>query len=76
MNTSIIISSSTFLIGSILVSLGILVLICTSVLINNLLAKYWKTVKIVVWDHKDYEDQYPEEPTIDINPPQSKQQKS
>jgi hypothetical protein len=46
MEASTIIGTATFLIGAILVSLGLLTLVITAIAINNLLVKYWKPVKL------------------------------
>jgi hypothetical protein len=40
------------LVGSILVSLGFLVVLSVTILINNLLAKYWKPIKLWTWEYK------------------------
>jgi hypothetical protein len=58
-------AASVFLIDSILLSLGILVLICGTILVNNLLAKYWKPVKLWTWDYKFIEVPIQEEPKIE-----------
>ena len=42
--------AAVFLAGSILTALGIVVLIAAMVVINNLLAKYWKPVRIFTAD--------------------------
>lgn len=39
-------SASNFLVGSVLLSVGLLVLIASAVAINNLLHKYWKPVTL------------------------------
>ena len=39
-------SASNFLVGSILLSVGILVFVAAAVAINNLLFRFWKPVKI------------------------------
>ena len=45
MDTSTIMSCATFLIGTILVGLGMIILTVTGLLINNFIVKYWKPVK-------------------------------
>jgi len=40
-------SASNFLVGSILLSVGILVFVAAAVAINNLLFRFWKPVKIL-----------------------------
>ena len=52
-------SASVFFIDSILLSLGTLVLLCLVILVNNLLAKYWKPVRLYYWEYR-YLD-YPED---------------
>jgi len=39
----------TFTIASLLISIGVIFLSLTVILLNNLLHKYWKTVKLVEW---------------------------
>lgn len=46
-------SSAEFLVGSILMGLGLCVIAVTLVFINNILAKYWKPVKIWVPKYMD-----------------------
>lgn len=45
MDTSTIIGCATFLVGTILASLGLLVMVTTGLLINNWIVKYWKPIK-------------------------------
>jgi len=42
-------NASEILSGIILLSFGLLVMATTLVIINNILAKYWKTVNLVTW---------------------------
>jgi hypothetical protein len=42
--------AGTFLIGSVLVMLAILVIVATTLLINTLLSKFWKPVRIFTAD--------------------------
>jgi hypothetical protein len=59
-------SASTFLVGSILVSLGFLVVISVTILVNNLIAKYWKPIKLWTWEYKFVEMPVnQEEPKLD-----------
>jgi hypothetical protein len=44
--------AATFLAGSILTSIGFVIVIGAVIVINNLLSKYWKPVQIIKW----YED--------------------
>lgn len=40
-------SAATFLISSILLSLGLLTFIVVAVVVNNILTKFWKPIKIL-----------------------------
>ena len=42
-------SASIFLVGSILISLGMIVLVSAIVFVNNIIAKFWKPVKIYAY---------------------------
>ena len=42
-------AASIFLVGSILLSLAMLVLVSAVVLINNIISKYWKPIKIYAY---------------------------
>jgi hypothetical protein len=42
-------SASVFLVGSVLISLGMIVLVSAIVLVNNIIAKFWKPVKIYAY---------------------------
>jgi hypothetical protein len=42
-------ATSIFLVGSILLSLAMLILVSAVVLINNIIHKYWKPVKIYAY---------------------------
>ena len=44
-----VIQASVFLVGSILISLGGLVLLATAVLINNIFSRYWKPVRLYTY---------------------------
>ena len=67
-------SASTFLVGSILVSLGFLVMLSVTILVNNLLAKYWKPVKIWTWDYKFVEVPIQQQEEPKLEPVEEKQQ--
>jgi hypothetical protein len=45
MDTTTIMSCATFLIGTILVGLGAIILTASGLLINNFIVKYWKPVQ-------------------------------
>ena len=45
MDTTTIMSCATFLIGTILVGLGAIILTVSGLLINNFIVKYWKPVQ-------------------------------
>ena len=48
-----------FLIGSILVSIGIVVLAMAALLINHLYIKYWKTVELFrIWSYEMPQGEY------------------
>ena len=73
-------SSANFLVGSILFGLACIVLTIAIVVINNILAKYWKPVKFSIWPR--YLDQPParfmtpeEEAAINRIPPTVDQSK-
>ena len=59
-------SSAIFLCSSILISLGIIVIVCMVVVINNILHRYWKHLGWKMFQHPQYvfieKDQ---EPTLD-----------
>ena len=42
-------SASVFLVGSVLISLGMIVLVSAVVFVNNIIAKFWKPVKIYAY---------------------------
>lgn len=42
-------SASIFLVGSVLISLGMIVLVSAVVFVNNIIARYWKPVKIYAY---------------------------
>jgi hypothetical protein len=42
-------SASIFLVGSILISLAMLILVSAVVLINNIIHKYWKPIKVYAY---------------------------
>ena len=42
-------SASTFLVGSVLISLGMIVLVSAVVFVNNIIARFWKPVKIYAY---------------------------
>jgi hypothetical protein len=42
-------SASVFLVGSVLISLGMIVLVSAVVLVNNIIARFWKPVKIYAY---------------------------
>jgi hypothetical protein len=52
-------SASIFLVGSILISLAMLVLVSAVVLINNIIHKYWKPIKIYAYHTIDREIEQP-----------------
>jgi hypothetical protein len=42
--------ASTFLVGSILVMVGLIVIVSGVVFINNIIAKYWKPMKLTYFE--------------------------
>jgi len=42
-------SASVFLVGSVLISLGMIVLVSAVVFVNNIIARFWKPVKIYAY---------------------------
>ena len=48
-----------FLVGSILVSLGLIVIAMAALLINHLYVKYWKTVELFrIWNYEVPQGEY------------------
>ena len=52
-------SASIFLVGSILLSLAMLVLVSAVVLVNNIIHKYWKPIKIYAYHTVERETEQP-----------------
>ena len=50
-------SASTFLVGSVLISLGMIVLVSAVVFVNNIIARFWKPVKIYAYHVVPRQDQ-------------------
>jgi hypothetical protein len=50
-------SASIFLVGSVLISLGMIVLVSAVVFVNNIIARYWKPVKIYAYHVVPRQDQ-------------------
>lgn len=57
---SIIVGSASFVLNSLLICLGVLIIIATALVVDNLIFKYWKPIKFV-W----YVDQDAKAPRID-----------
>jgi|LauGreDrversion4_2_1035121.scaffolds.fasta_scaffold2542957_2 hypothetical protein len=62
----------TFLAGSILVSVGLAMIGLMILIMNNLFSKYWKPVKVFVYENRPYKIEEIFEPTIDQDPIQKK----
>lgn len=62
----------TFLAGSILVSVGIAMIGMMILILNNLFSKYWKPIKVFVYENRPYKLEELLEPTIDQDPIQKK----
>jgi hypothetical protein len=45
-------TAANFLVGSILFSLSLVVITSGIILVNNLIAKYWRTVTLWNWDYR------------------------
>ena len=50
-------SASTFLVGSVLISLGMIVLVSAVVFVNNIISRFWKPVKIYAYHVVPRQDQ-------------------
>lgn len=57
---SIIVGSASFVLNSLLICLGVLIIIVTALVVDNLIFKYWKPIKFV-W----YVDQDPKAPRVE-----------
>ena len=62
----------TFLAGSILISVGMAMIGLMLLVMNNLFSKYWKPVKVFVYENRPYKLDEILEPTIDHDPIQKK----
>jgi hypothetical protein len=62
----------TFLAGSILISVGMAMVGLMLLVMNNLFSKYWKPVKVFVYENRPYKLGEILEPTIDNDPIQKK----
>lgn len=62
--------ASIFLAGSILTGLGFIAIILAILVINNLVAKYWKPIKWIRYEDVPY-TKYVEEPTVANTAPTS-----
>jgi hypothetical protein len=54
-------SASIFLVGSVLISLGMIVLVSAVVFVNNIIARYWKPVKIYAYHAVPRQDPEPDD---------------
>lgn len=50
---SIIIGSASFVLNSLLICLGVLIIIATALVVDNLIFKYWKPIKFVWYVDQD-----------------------
>lgn len=60
---AVIIGAAEFLVGSVLVCLGILVISATAVVLNRLFTRYWHPIKLF---------SYVQSPPIDVKAPDTK----
>jgi hypothetical protein len=59
-------TAATVLAGSILTGLSLIIAVCTIIVINNLLHKYWKPIQWMrMQDHPFYTQSEPVEPIIE-----------
>ena len=59
-------SATIFLVGSILISLGVMVLITAAVFVNVMLHKYWNPIKLYAYHALPREEPELEKPQEDI----------
>jgi hypothetical protein len=57
---AVIIGAAEFLVGSILVSMGVLVISATAVALNRLFTRYWHPVKLFSYVHIPPEEKKPD----------------
>ena len=58
----------TFLAGSILVSVGMAMIGMMILVLNNLFSKYWKPIRLFVYENRPYKLEELLEPTIEPDP--------
>ena len=57
---AVIIGAAEFLVGSILVSMGVLVISATAVALNRLFTRYWHPIKLFSYVHIPPEEKKPD----------------